>query len=86
MLEQRSTVLKARISELEAEQSSSALRLQSLEAQNAELHHLLEQSQPELTNALQGRDAALKKLRLMRELVRELIDERSVSMAGLSTC
>jgi len=52
------------------------LRLQALETRNTELGKLLERSQPDLTGAIRARDAALKKLHLMREVVRDLIDER----------
>lgn len=82
---QDSAFLKARISDLEAERASTALHLRRLEAQNTELRQLLDQGQPELICALEARDAALKKLHLMRELARDLLDERRVGRVRSST-
>ncbi|TFY69416.1 hypothetical protein EVJ58_g423 [Rhodofomes roseus] len=50
-----------------------------METRNEELCARLEQSQPELARATRARDAAVKKLRLMRDVVRDLIDERRVA-------
>ncbi|KAH9938359.1 uncharacterized protein B0H18DRAFT_1112528 [Fomitopsis serialis] len=68
--------LRTKVAELEAERSSMLLRLQALETRNTELCKLLERNQPDLTGAIRARDAALKKLHLMREVVHDLIDER----------
>ena len=73
---QECTTLKARISELEAERQSTALHLQRVEAQNAEMRQLLQRDQPELARALQARDAALRKLHAIREIARDLLDEQ----------
>ncbi|KZT72553.1 hypothetical protein DAEQUDRAFT_722712 [Daedalea quercina L-15889] len=75
-VEEGKTSLKAKLAELEAERSSTLLRLQVLETQNVELRELLERNQPDLVRAIRARDAALRKLHLMREVVRDLIEER----------
>jgi len=47
-----------------------------LRVQNADLEHKVEQHKPELANALSAREAAFKKLKHARKVIRDLLEER----------
>ncbi|KAH9939973.1 hypothetical protein B0H21DRAFT_755354 [Amylocystis lapponica] len=70
--------LQTRVDELESERLVTTSRIQSLQTENAELERLIEIRQPEAWRAISARNAALRKLKHTRRILRDLLDERRV--------
>lgn len=74
--EEHGDVWQARVIELESQNKEYLDRANWLHQQNAQLENKASQWQPEMDNAIDARDAAFRKLRNTRRLVRDLIEER----------
>jgi hypothetical protein len=82
--EEHGDVWQARIIELEGQNKEYLNSAKWLRQQNAELERRVSQWKPQMDNALNARNAAFRKLKNTRKVVRDLIDERVNSPAGLS--
>ncbi|KDQ64334.1 hypothetical protein JAAARDRAFT_201690 [Jaapia argillacea MUCL 33604] len=73
----------AQITQLRAERDRAREGLQVARNQNAELNLRLQSHQPELDRAIGERDAVLRKLHNSRQLIRDLIAERTAPLAAV---
>ncbi|KAF9464358.1 hypothetical protein BDZ94DRAFT_1307889 [Collybia nuda] len=80
--EEHGDVWKARVIELEIQNKEYFNKANWLHQQNAHLESRVAQWKPEMDNAINARNAAFRKLKNTRRVVRDLIDERGDDPRG----
>jgi hypothetical protein len=75
---------KTRATEWETRHHDVVAENNAFRAYNEELKRLLELSQPDARNAIEGRDAAHRKLRHVRRVMRDLLVDLAVTHLPLS--
>ena len=73
--EEQAGTWNATMSDLERKQREVIDKMKGLEHQNAELQRRSSLRKPEMENAIHERDVALRKLRLARKVIRDLVDD-----------
>lgn len=81
--EEHGDVWQTRLVELESQNKEYLNRANWLHQQNAQLETKVSQWKPEMDNAIDARNAAFRKLRNTRRVVRDLIEERVNYLASL---
>jgi predicted nuclease with TOPRIM domain len=74
--EEDPSIWKTRCENLEVLYKEAVTSAKWLRSQNAELEHKVSKYQPEMNNALDARDAAFKRLKHARKVIRDLLEER----------
>ena len=74
--EEDPSIWKTRCENLEVSYKEAVTSAKWLRSQNAELEKKVNKYQPEMINALDARDAAFKRLKHARKVIRDLLEER----------
>lgn len=74
--EEDPSIWKTRCENLEVSYKEAVTSAKWLRSQNAELEQKVSKYQPEMNNALDARDAAFKRLKHARKVIRDLLEER----------
>jgi predicted nuclease with TOPRIM domain len=77
--EEERTALRARINELESHNHEILNAAKWLRVQNSELERKADLRKPEVENAIDARNAAIRKWRRAKMVIRDLLDERRVN-------
>lgn len=73
--EQQAGTWNATVSDLEQKQREVTDKMEGLEHQNVELQRRPSLRKPEMENVIHERDVALRKLRLARKVIRDLVND-----------
>ncbi len=81
--DERTSLLQAKIEELEAQNLSRALEIRQLEQENEGLHRVVEAKAPELARVIRERNDALKELSNAHKFIEDLLSHQEVRAGWL---